>query len=212
MLSPHVIRNSDQLIQCFNQCFLETHNTRLVSGGVEPIYLPAFCCGCGCGCGGGHCGNGKDSCPDALQGFNNETSEHQIIFRHDYFSSALHEAAHWCVAGQQRRQQIDYGYWYAPDGRSETQQKEFEQVEVRPQAVEWVLHVAAGERFKVSVDNLNGDPGSNDHFKDRVYQQVIAFCHGDKFPPRALIFAQALAEFYGAKDFWVAGKYNRSKI
>ncbi len=147
-----------------------------------------------------------------MQGLKNETPEHHIIFRHDYFSSALHEISHWCVAGEQRRKQVDYGYWYAPDGRSEEQQREFEQVEVRPQAVEWVLHVAVGKPFKVSVDNLEGDPGSNEHFKDAVFQQVKKFCHGDKFPPRGLIFAEALSRIYDTAGFFTIEKYSRGVL
>ena len=53
----------------------------------------------------------------------------RIVFTHDYFASALHEVAHWCVAGPERRRLTDYGYWYAPDGRTEKQQMEFERVE-----------------------------------------------------------------------------------
>ena len=42
---------------------------------------------------------------------------HRICYTRDYFRSALHEIAHWCVAGPRRRRLDDYGYWYAPDGR-----------------------------------------------------------------------------------------------
>ncbi len=33
----------------------------------------------------------------------------------------------------------DLGYWYAPDGRIEEQQALFEQVEIKPQAIEWLF-------------------------------------------------------------------------
>ncbi len=53
-----------------------------------------------------------------------------------FYASALHEIAHWCIAGENRCQQVDYGYWYEPNGRSEERQFEFEKVEVKPQALE----------------------------------------------------------------------------
>jgi elongation factor P hydroxylase len=57
----------------------------------------------------------------------------------DYLASALHEVAHWCLAGVERRKLEDYGYWYSPDGRSRGEQSAFENVEARPQALEWIL-------------------------------------------------------------------------
>lgn len=84
---------------------------------------------------------------------------HTIWYTRDYFRSALHEIAHWCVAGPARREQDDYGYWYAPDGRTPTQQAQFEQVEVAPQALELLACAATGHRFRVSLDNLNGAGG-----------------------------------------------------
>ena len=93
---------------------------------------------------------------------------HQICYSHDYFRSALHEIAHWCVAGAARRQQEDYGYWYAPDGRSADQQAEFARVEVYPQALEALFCAACGHDFRVSLDNLNGDGGDEVAFALKV--------------------------------------------
>ena len=98
------------LITLFNACFNQSHNTRLVKGGDEPIYTPA----------------------------NDDCEYHQIIFARGYYASAFHEISHWCQAGEARRLLEDYGYWYKPDGRNEQEQKEFEQVEVIPQAIEGV--------------------------------------------------------------------------
>lgn len=78
-----------------------------------------------------------------------------IYFREDFIRSALHEVAHWCVAGATRRTLPDYGYWYAPDGRDDAQQAAFYGVEVKPQAVEQAFCMAVGIPFKVSVDNLS---------------------------------------------------------
>jgi len=156
------------LIRIFNHTFSSSMNTLLIKGGDEPLYSPA-----------------------------NEACEyHQIIFAHGFFSSALHEISHWCLAGTNRRLKEDFGYWYTPDGRDESQQREFEQVEIKPQAIEWALSVSAGKSFDVSVDNLSGT-GHTDRivFKKAVYQQVMHYLNSG-FPDDAEKFIIALAEFY----------------
>ena len=81
-------------MDCFHTLFQELYEVQLVDEGSEPIYLP------------------KSSKRDL----------NHIVFAHGFWNSALHEIAHWCVAGTERRNQVDYGYWYQPDGRSpETQ-------------------------------------------------------------------------------------------
>lgn len=155
------------LITLFEQTFFEQYNTRLIKGGDEPIYLPASA----------HC------------------SYHQIIFAHGYYASALHEISHWCQAGEARRLLEDFGYWYVPDGRNELQQKQFELVEVIPQAIEWAFNVAAQKKFHVSSDNLNGFEADTVNFKKKVFKQVQHYLeHG--FPTRANQFIEALAQFY----------------
>jgi elongation factor P hydroxylase len=116
------------LIELFDLHFYERFNTRLVKGKDEPIYLPA----------------------------NDQVEHHQVVFAHGYFSSALHEIAHWCIAGSERRLLPDYGYWYAPDGRDDQQQRQFQSVEVLPQAIEWAFCLACGLEFTISSDNLTG--------------------------------------------------------
>ena len=157
------------LITLFQHCFFNEYNTQLVKGDDEPIYCPA----------------------DSTRPF------HAIYFAHGFYASALHECAHWLIAGAERRQQLDFGYWYAPDGRTAEQQRLFQQVEVKPQAIEWILSVAAGHRFRVSIDNLNGetDPSDIDAFKEAVYQQVNRYCQ-EGLPRRAARFRQSLCEFY----------------
>lgn len=155
------------LIEIFDQTFYKSFNTKLVRGGDEPIYIPASA----------------------------SNSYHQVIFAHGYYASALHEIAHWCLAGSKRRLLEDFGYWYVPDGRNQEQQKAFEQVEIKPQAIEWAFCIAAKKRFNVSVDNLNGAAGDSALFKQNVYQQVLEYIeHG--FPQRAQQFIDALAYFY----------------
>lgn len=159
--------NYQDLITLFSNTFDEQFNTRLVKGGDEPIYLPA-----------------NDNC-----------AYHQIIFAHGYFSSALHEISHWCVAGEARRKLEDFGYWYVPDGRNEIQQKSFENVEIVPQAIEWAFNAAANKKFSVSSDNLNGFEADTDGFTKKVHAQVIVFLENG-FPKRAQQFIDALAKFY----------------
>ncbi|WP_293613785.1 elongation factor P hydroxylase [Porticoccus sp.] len=161
-----------QLMGVFNDLFADSCNTLLSGGGEEPVYLPA---------------EGVDDC-------------HQLIFRQDYFSSALHEIAHWCIAGEQRRQRVDFGYWYRPDGRSVNEQSAFEQVEIKPQALEWIFSVAAGQRFQISADNLSADVGASDAFAAAVADQAQSWCVGC-LPMRAALFAASLSEMFGGRDY-----------
>lgn len=114
---------ADDIVSAFNGCFFTTHQTRLVGGASEPFYQVS------------------------------EAGPRDIHFCHDYVASALHEVAHWCIAGSQRRGLDDYGYWYQGE-RDLHQQTCFEQVEVMPQALEWIFSEALGIRFRVSADNL----------------------------------------------------------
>ena len=155
------------LIRLFNDCFAEQENTRLVKGDDEPVYLPA----------------------------NSDTRFHQVVFAHGFYASALHEIAHWCIAGAKRREIIDYGYWYCPDGRDASQQAEFEQVEVKPQAIEWAFSLAAGFDFKVSTDNLDGVEPDRIGFAKCVSEQLSVY-QQTQFPPRAEQFLCALKQFY----------------
>ncbi|AEE21927.1 elongation factor P hydroxylase [Paraglaciecola chathamensis] len=156
------------VVALFDAAFKESENTRLIKGEGEPEYIPA----------------------------NDQCDFHQVIFAHGYYASALHEIAHWCIAGKARRLLNDYGYWYCPDGRNEAEQKAFEKVEVKPQAIEWAFSVAANKRFRVSTDNLNGEQGDTQAFTLEVHQQVLRYLR-DGFPPRAALFIDALTEFYG---------------
>ena len=93
----HVKIDSEPCIQdiiaIFDRVFSTRENTRLIKGNDEPWYIPA----------------------------NKDCNYHQVVFAHGFFSSALHELAHWCIAGKERRLKVDYGYWYEEDGRSLSQ-------------------------------------------------------------------------------------------
>lgn len=158
----------EDLITIFHACFGANYNTRLVKGDNEPLYLPA----------------------------NDQQNYHAIYFAHGFFSSALHECAHWLIAGEERRKLVDFGYWYAPDGRTAEQQALFQCVEVKPQALEWILSKAAGHLFRVSSDNLNGEEGDTQGFKRAIHEQVCYYC-AVGLPERAKTLRDALSTFYG---------------
>ena len=160
----------NDLIYLFNSLFYRSENTELVAGQAEPLYLPA-----------------DESYP-----------RDRVIFAHGFFASALHEISHWCIAGLARRRQQDFGYWYEPDGRSMQQQRLFETVEVKPQALEWIFSVAAGSRFNLSLDNLSGAlSGKEEAFRGNVKRQARAYIE-EAMPPRANRFLEVLVRHYRA--------------
>ena len=162
---------SADLEALFAECFLARWNTRLEGGGREPLYLP--------GTGG---------------------EPHRLIYRADFYASALHEVAHWCIAGERRRRLEDFGYWYLPDGRDAAEQGAFEAVETRPQALEWVFSVAAGHPFRPSLDNLSGGAGDGWAFAQAVAAALHRYLE-DGMPARAALFADALGAVHGTGDW-----------
>jgi len=165
----------DDLIAIFNQQFSQSHQTLLVKGGDEPIYLP----------------------------LDEQHSHHRIIFARGFYASALHEISHWLVAGTARRQLEDFGYWYCPDGRDKAKQLEFEAVEVKPQAIEWALCLACGFNFNVSSDNLNGWQSDRFVFQDAVYQRLCELINGG-FNTRTSRLISALQAFYNTEPLTIS--------
>lgn len=159
--------STEQLIKLFNQTFIHSYNTELVCCQDEPIYLPA----------------------------NGDHPHHRIIFAHGFFASALHEISHWCVAGKQRRLLEDFGYWYEPDGRSAERQAEFEKVEVKPQALEWIFSQSANFEFHFSADNIALNNQPSDTFKRAVFNQVQVFLEMG-LPKRAQMWSDCLIQHY----------------
>lgn len=155
------------LIHLFNQCFIPLRKTELVCCEAEPVYLPAV----------------------------DHNANHRIIFAHGFFASALHEIAHWCIAGKERRLLEDFGYWYQPDGRSLEQQQEFERVEIKPQALEWIFSVACNHQFHFSADNLEANPEISKTFQLKVLRQVKDYL-SNGLPEDADIWAKVLLENY----------------
>jgi elongation factor P hydroxylase len=130
--------------------------------------------------------------------------EARVYFREDYASSALHEIAHWCIAGAGRRQETDYGYWYRGE-RDLKQQRTFETVEVKPQALEWIFSVAAGIDFRVSCDNFDESTLDMGGFRAEVHTAVIDWLDG--LPPRAEQFVHALVEQTGNQQALACDTY-----
>lgn len=166
---------SSDLQDIFEACFEERYATLLVGGADEPLYQP-------------NCDIYK---------------RHVVYYRYDYFASALHEIAHWCIAGAKRRQNQDYGYWYLPDGRNSQEQAKFEEVEAKPQAIECAFSKACGVPFRVSIDNLSNDVSdlskmkTEQDFTDAVNRQLKLY-QRNGFPPRAQAFLNALKNYYQA--------------
>lgn len=157
-----------QLIRLFNNTFQESDQTILLAGEHEPVYLPN----------------------------SNKHPMHRIVFAHGYARSALHEIAHWCLAGKVRRHLPDFGYWYAPDGREPELQARFEQAEVHPQAIEWYLSLAADIQFEISVDNLSGEePPKRLEFAASVVEKALLRAKVG-WPPRAERFAKVLQAYW----------------
>lgn len=171
-LSSSKALSADQVVEVFNGLFLRGyHRTCLQGAAPEPLYEPA---------------EGDDPA--------------RIWFRDDYLSSALHEIAHWCIAGAGRRALIDYGYWYDPDGRSDEAQTRFMIAEARPQALEWCLSQASGVAFSLSLDNLDAPPDSTmiRAFADAVVEQALSLA-AQGLPPRAEKIFTALGVASGTR-------------
>lgn len=164
--------NVHQLVDLFNHIFGPTYRTILVPGGEYPIYIPA----------------------DDSQPF------HKIIFRENFFSSALHEISHWCIAGEKRRLIEDFGYWYNPDGRDLLEQSEFEKVEIKPQALEWIFSDSVHHEFKPSVDNLSLVDYNSDQFKKNILIQKEHYLKNGLPNRRSRIFNEGLLKTFGKNN------------
>ena len=149
---------ADDIVACFDQLFSRRFNVRLRGGGEEPLFRPA-----------------------------REGEMAEIHFRADYPASALHEVAHWCLAGRKRHRYEDFGYWYIPH-RTAEEQNRFEAVEIKPQALEWIFADAAGVPFRVSSDDVCQLP--NAQFSARVAEAKVLM--EQQLPNRAQQFCNEL--------------------
>ena len=111
----------------FNECFLESEQTRLVGGAREPWYEPISAAG--------------------------EVA--MLYCRADYLASALHETAHWCLATPAQRALTDFGFSYIAPPRTLAQQRRFFELELPVQSLEAFFSEAAGVEFRVSSDSFD---------------------------------------------------------
>jgi elongation factor P hydroxylase len=155
--------------RAFNREFFGSHRTVLCGGGDEPLYSPG----------------------DVVQ-------PARILYRRDYPASALHEVAHWSIAGHARRRLPDYGYWYLPGPRSAGERAAFFAAEVEAQALEAVFAARCGVRFVVSADDFAAAPAEIERFARAVTERAVI--RRDTLPRRAARFAAALTTEFGRDD------------
>ena len=175
--------SSAALVDLFDRCFFESgqtfENTCVVTGASEPFFVPA------------------NQETEFSSGVAISAAPYARIFsRLDYPASVLHEVAHWCVAGPARRNLLDYGYWYEPDGRTPEKQALFESVEVKPQALERIMANAAGMLFRLSTDNaIDHLCKPSEGFKNAVHSQTLEYLN-QGLPARAEVFIRALEAYF----------------
>lgn len=165
---------AQEICNLFERTFGTEYSVRIEGGASEPLYEPA---------------SGE--------------LKAVIYFRDDYASSALHEIAHWCIAGKDRLAQVDYGYWYEP-ARDAHAQRQFELAEAKPQALEWILSVASATEFRVSYDNFIEAPSSS--LKQAVQKEVTNYLRAG-LPPRADEFVNALVRVTHQSDALNVDRY-----
>jgi len=155
-----------EIARRFNGAVGHRYDTVLIGGAEEPLYKPAA--------------PGRPA---------------EIRYTRDYAQSALHEMAHWCIAGAERRKLLDYGYWYHPPPRAGRAREQFFAVESRVQGLELLFARAAAVRFHVSVDDPGSDPGD---FEARVRGAARAWLAAG-FPQRTVAVFAALADDWQAR-------------
>ncbi|MFP1557102.1 elongation factor P hydroxylase [Escherichia coli] len=81
-----------------------------------------------------------------------------MVFAHGFYASAIHEISHWCISLPEKAPARSRSISATGIARmARPTQSQFEDVEVKPQALDWLFCVAAGYPFNVSCDNLEGD-------------------------------------------------------
>jgi elongation factor P hydroxylase len=147
----------------FNGCFALTYGVKMRGGADEPLYLPA-----------------------------SQVSPAELIFRENFPASALHEAAHWCIAGAHRRNSLDFAYTYIAAPRSAGEQELFFAAELRTQSLESVFAETANVIFNPSADNLNCDISAFANAIARRRAQTDEWLNSSA-GMRAMQFCQALS-------------------
>jgi len=171
--------NVSDLAQVFDDLFYEKWNTKLEASPSDPIYLPA-----------------SDDC-----------AYHRVMYYQDFFSSALHEISHWCIAGDERRMQVDFGYWYKPERSKVEEQELFECYETKVQGLEWVLSSAAGKDFYVSCDCFDQSLLDLSRFRKSITEEALSIANSECLSPRTIMLITALRDRFSVSkkqfdDYW----------
>lgn len=159
-----VLPTHQALARVFNLRFGERYNVVCVGGFAQPEYLPA----------------------DQTQG------AAQLGYTQDYAASALHEIAHWCIAGTRRLALADFGYDYLPPPRDKRIQQRFFALEYKVQLLEAWFALGTGVRFVASADNFECTQIAYDVFAQKI-ADALALPSMLKIPLRAQQFTNALA-------------------
>lgn len=153
----------------FARCFEARYGVRLVARDDEPLYEP---------CSGGLA---------------------RLGYVRDHPRSALHEVAHWCIAGRERRARMDFGYWYRPGPRSMLEQRRFEAVEAWPQALERLFCEAIDLPFEVSIDDLESSAAHEAKRFDEAVQRQAREALRLAQPARAMVYRSALERSFATR-------------
>lgn len=158
-----------RIAEIFHSCF---GGVRLIGGATEPLYVPAD----------------RQKCEPG-----------KLYYRDDFATSALHEIAHWCIAGAARHCRIDFGYQYIAPPRDAQEQQQFFDLELNTQALEAIFAKAASITFQVSADNLGFDITD---FEARVvaHRPTMQAWLNQRVGHRARVFKHALAKHALAKN------------
>ena len=158
-----------EIIEVFNLCFLESERTRLQGDAEEPWYQP----------------------------YTKDDGVAVLYCRSDYPASALHEAAHWCLATTKQRELDDFGFSYIQPPRTLEQQKRFFELELQVQSLEALFANAADVEFRVSADSFDA---AHTTLIEKFAKSVEAFEPKTRAwlasvaGSRARLFVQALGE------------------
>jgi elongation factor P hydroxylase len=161
---PAPTLDAEAIAVVFNATFAARFATVMLGGAEEPLYLP-----------------GTNGVPA------------RILYRSDFAASALHEAAHWCIAGPLRRRHVDYGYGYVPPPRPAAARRAFFDAERDVQALECAFAESAGLPFRISADDFAATAHERDVFAAAVARRCAEQRSG-ALPARAMLFSAALVQ------------------
>ncbi len=120
---------------------------------------------------------------------------HQIFYTEHSYTSLFHEVSHWCIASLERRQQIDYGYWYQESSRDQHAQQIYLNSEAKTQALEWILCKTVNAKICVIPDNQPQSFEPSLEFKQKIFMALQQY-FAKGLPIRAQQLVDALLKQY----------------